>query len=271
MRNEEEFKESIKNHQLPLVVLDQKWHRLFAVHGKPEEIQDAESEVSGHLARQGKLNDDLKEYKKLKKKLMDNIVANMDAEGNATEIAVKEKKREEDKRLIDELNEKIAACDDELLELPIMIRESNERLMLLCMDYFYSKLRVNQRESKEIGDWIDQVRIDLKKNVIKKQNCDINNREIYAYLHDIFGPDVLDLFDIHYDEDGSPGYDDEPEGDKTQETGVDDSAQDEGKKSKKSGKSGKVKLLGKSRGKKKRGEDGEENFDIGDELEEEKS
>ena len=40
--------------------------------------------------------------------------------------------------------------------------------------------------------------MDLKKNIIKKQNRDINNREIYAYLHDILGPQVLDVFDIQY-------------------------------------------------------------------------
>ena len=43
-------------------------------------------------------------------------------------------------------------------------------------------------------------RVDLKKNIIRKQNRDINNREIYAYLHDIFGPSTLDLFDIHYED-----------------------------------------------------------------------
>lgn len=42
--------------------------------------------------------------------------------------------------------------------------------------------------------------MDLKKNIIRKQNRDINNREIYAYLHDIFGPSTLDLFDIHYED-----------------------------------------------------------------------
>ena len=55
-------------------------------------------------------------------------------------------------------------------------------------------------ESKEIEEWISGIRIELKKNIIKKQNRDINNREIYAYLHDIFGAEVLDLFDIQYDD-----------------------------------------------------------------------
>ena len=68
------------------------------------------------------------------------------------------------------------------------------------MDYFYEKIRINQKESIEIEEWINQVRIDLKKNIIRKQNHEINNREIYAYLHDIFGAEVINIFDIKYDE-----------------------------------------------------------------------
>lgn len=199
MHSEEDFRTAIKNKNVPLLVLDQKWHRLFAVHGKTEEIRDAESCVNGMLARQGKLNTDLREYRKLKNKLMDSIVQNMDAISESEKNPAKEKQLEEDKRLIDDLNEKIAACEDELLELPASIREANEQLMLLSMDYFYAKLRVNQEEAKEIADWITQVRIDLKKNIIRKQNREINNREIYAYLHDIFGAEVLNLFDIRYE------------------------------------------------------------------------
>ena len=79
------------------------------------------------------------------------------------------------------------------------------------MDYFYDKLRVNKAESDEIAEWINQVRVDLKKNIIKKQNRDINNREIYAYLHDIFGPSMLDLFDIRYEEKNEETENDEQE------------------------------------------------------------
>lgn len=61
------------------------------------------------------------------------------------------------------------------------------------MDYFSEKIEKNKLESKEIDDWIANIRVELKKNVIRKQNRDINNREIYSYLHDIFGAEVLDL------------------------------------------------------------------------------
>lgn len=194
MKNTDEFRKALEHKKLPLLVLDQKWHRLFAIHGKTDEIRNAETELNNLLARQGKLNSDLKDYKKVKNQLMDEIVQNMEgSDGNASD---KEKVRDKDKRMIDELNERIDAAEAELLELPQKMKQVNENLMILSMEYFYAKIKINTQESKEIEEWINQVRIDLKKNIIKKQNRDINNCEIYAYLHDICGPQVLDLFDV---------------------------------------------------------------------------
>ena len=198
MKTEEEFKKALSDKNIPILVLDQKWHRLFAIHGKTDEIKEAETEVSELLALQGKINNELKKLKKIKSQLMDDIVQNMDDENDNS--AEREKKRQENKKLIDEVNEKIAEEEDRLLEIPKEIKDANERLMILSMDYFYSKIRVNHTEAQEIEEWIAQVRIDLKKNIIRKQNRTINNKEIYSYLHDIFGAEVLDLFDIQYDD-----------------------------------------------------------------------
>ena len=74
--------------------------------------------------------------------------------------------------------------------------ETNERLMLASMEFCYEKLRTNDEEIKEIDAWIKQVRIDLKKNIIKKQNREINSKEIYSYMHDIFGAEIIDVFDL---------------------------------------------------------------------------
>ena len=198
MKTEEEFRAALSNKNIPLLVLDQKWHRLFAIHGKTDEIKEKEAKVNELLAQQGRANTELKKLKKIKNQLMDEIVQNMDDDDD--DSAEREKKRLENKKLIDEVNEKIDEEEELLLELPKEIKEVNESLMILSMDYFYSKLRVNQTEAKEIEDWIAQVRIDLKKNIIRKQNRTINNKEIYSYLHDIFGAEVLDLFDIQYDD-----------------------------------------------------------------------
>lgn len=191
MKERQDFKSALIGKTVPLLVLDQKWHRLFAVHGKTNEIKELESKLNNLLAEQGRLNNRLKELKKLKGRLLDEIVQGMED---------KEAKVEENKRLIDEINEKLEECEETLMDIPHEIRETNDALMLLSMDYFYEKIHVNQTESVEIEEWINQVRIDLKKNIIRKQNRDINNREIYAYLHDIFGAEVINIFDIKYDE-----------------------------------------------------------------------
>ena len=141
---------------------------------------------------QGKYNNELKNLKKLKSKIMSNIVANMGDDGD--------EKRDKDKQLIDEINEKADNIEGELIEIQKNIKAVNDRLMLLSMDYLSEKIEKNKLESKEIDDWIANIRVELKKNVIRKQNRDINNREIYSYLHDIFGAEVLDLFDIEYDD-----------------------------------------------------------------------
>lgn len=199
MKTEQDFKRALDGKQIPILILDQKWHRLFAIHGKTKEIKETEIQLNTLLGTQGKLNNRLKELKRLKGKLLDEIVQIMDNEEGNT----REKKQEENKRLVDEVNEKIDQCEEELVDIPYLIRETNDELMLLSMDYFYEKIRINQTESEEIEAWINQVRVDLKKNIIRKQNRDINNREMYAYLHDIFGPEVIDIFDIKYEEEQS--------------------------------------------------------------------
>lgn len=200
MENQKDFKSALINKTIPHLVLDQKWHRLFAIHGKTENIKALETQLNTLMGNEARLNMRLKELKKIKSQLMNNIVQNMDGTNDEGALSLREKKQEENKRLIEETNEKIDECEDELAEIPYQIRKTNEELMLASMEYFYDKLRVNRKESAEIEEWINQVRVELKKNIIRKQNRDINNREIYEYLHDIFGAEVIDIFDIKYDD-----------------------------------------------------------------------
>uniref|UniRef100_UPI0040560ACF hypothetical protein n=1 Tax=Agathobacter sp. TaxID=2021311 RepID=UPI0040560ACF len=200
MEKEQEFRRALADKKMAPVVLDQKWHRLFAVHGKTNEIKALEKEINLLLARQGKLNNHLKDLKRLKGQLLDGIVQNMDNSNESGNEKTREKKLEENKRLIDEVNRKLEECEDELIDIPYKIHSANDELMILSMEYFYEKIRVNRDKSSELEEWINQTRVELKRNIIRKQNCDINNREMYAYLHDVFGAAVIDLFDIRFED-----------------------------------------------------------------------
>ncbi len=200
MKDEAIFRAALSDKQLPVLLLDEKWHRLFAVHGKPEALQQTEQELGELLAEQGRCNQDLKDLRKLKATLMGNIVQNMDGASEEKERSLESKRLGEDRRLIEEVNEKIETCADRLLELPRLIRDKNEQLMLSTMEYGYEKMRVNEREANEISEWIASVRVELKKKIIRKQSCEANSREIYAYMHDVFGPQIIDLYDIQFEE-----------------------------------------------------------------------
>ena len=200
MAEEKDFSVFLQNKRIPICTLDQKWHKLFALKGKPDEVVECEKELNELLKHQGKLNTDIKDLKKLKTKLMGNIVENMEGTHEENKGRISSKKLDEDKRLIDEINEKLAEYEDELLDMPREIGRANKELMRLTVKYCYENLRMNVAEIREVSDWITQVRIDLKKNIIKKQNREINSRQIYAYMHDIFGVQMMDVFDLDNDD-----------------------------------------------------------------------
>lgn len=183
--------------RVPIAILDNKWHRLFAKVEKTKDIEKKEQKLNELLRQQGKINNEIKEIKKLKMNLMDQIVSLM-------EDSSSEKKVEENKRLIDECNEKLESYDEITMELPKEIAQANKELMNLTMEVCYDELHSNEKDIDELQKWLDNIRVELKKNVVRKQEMEIANQEIYSYMHDIFGAEVIGLFDMKYNPSDKP-------------------------------------------------------------------
>lgn len=193
-----DYEQVIKNHKIPILVLDNKWHQIFTKMKKTKQLEKDEEQMHELLKRQGKLNNDLKEIKKLKNKLMKElIVISNEARSNPDDEKI-ERKLEEHKRLIEECNQKTEEYEDEVFQIPRTMDALNQQMMLQTMNICYTKIQKNQEDIKEIAKWITQVRIELKKNLIRKQERELGNQELYTYLHDIFGPDVIEMFDMQY-------------------------------------------------------------------------
>jgi hypothetical protein len=188
---ERDFSTAIAKIKVPMLILDQKWHRLFALGGKPEDVKQLEAKENELLKREAELKKEQKDLKKVKENLMASVMSNM--EGTSDLVS---KKLDDDKRLLEECNQRLEANEDELLDIPKQTDEVNRNLMLATMDYCYDKLRTNSTEAEEITEWIKDIRVQLKKNVIRKHNREINNKEIYSYMHDVFGMEVLNIFDM---------------------------------------------------------------------------
>ena len=66
------------------------------------------------------------------------------------------------------------------------------------MEYCYTHMQDNTEEILEISKWIVEMKEELKTNIRKKQEKEYYNHIIYSYMHDIFGAEVINLFDMKY-------------------------------------------------------------------------
>ena len=192
---DKQFSEALQGKKIPILTLDNKWYKLLDQDSRSQ-LSDSEEALNSLLRRQGKLNTEVKNIKKLKKRLMSEIVEL--AEDSAQVEDETTKKIEQNKKLVEECNDKLSVYKDELLEIPMEIDKLNSRLMMATMEQCYETMHENTKEIEEISKWVTEVRIELKKKLIKKQEMEQKNHAIYSYMHDVFGAEVIDLFDIQF-------------------------------------------------------------------------
>lgn len=198
-RREELYIPAVKAKNIPLLTLDNKWHKLFTQTQPDKTIARLEKELNELIKRQSKVKSEADKVRALKKKLMKEIVDNAQ-EASVANDEKAQKKAEENTRLINECNEKLDGYRGEMQELPKRIEKVNTELMLHTMDICYDRIKKNEKEIKETTQWVTQIRIELKKRLIRKQEQEQMNQALYSYMHDIFGAEVIELFDMEYKE-----------------------------------------------------------------------
>lgn len=193
---QEAFQAALSGKKIPILTLDNKWYRLLD-EGTRAAVKGMEDQLNDLLKRQGKLNTETGDIIKLKKKLISEIVP-LVSEVDQTGDKSLEKKIDQNKRLVEECNQRIENNKDELMELPREIDRVNFQLMMATMDYCYDTMQENSEEIEQIDAWVREIRIELKKRLVRKQEMEHQNLELYSYMHDIFGADVVDVFDMQY-------------------------------------------------------------------------
>lgn len=191
------YEKALEGKKIPILTLDNKWYKLFPDLNKYPEILELARKLNDLLKRQGKINTETKDLKSIKMRLVQEIVPLVDELEQNYDKSL-EKKIDDNKRLIEECNQKLEAYQDEILEIPAQIEEANHRLMVATMDYCYDNMQDNTREIQEIAKWVADIRVELKNNLVRKQEKEILNRQMYSYMHDIFGPNVIEMFDMKY-------------------------------------------------------------------------
>ena len=178
----------LKGKKVPILVLDQRWHKLFPDGVKPNEIVSIEQKVNELLKEQGKLVNEIKDLKKAKKKLLDAIVSGMSDAGN-------DKKKDKQQKLLLETKERIEKQSDRLMELPYEIKKANEELLVAGMAYCYDELTSRTEELETLTEEINVQREELKEKVAYRVELEESVDATYSLMHDLLGREVMNLFD----------------------------------------------------------------------------
>ena len=94
--------------QIPILTLDERWYHLITDKLKTDEICYWEKQVNELLKKQGQVNNDIKEVKKIKNQLIQDVVDNMQDDDNDPKRA---KVMEKNQRLIQEAKDKGTLID----------------------------------------------------------------------------------------------------------------------------------------------------------------
>lgn len=79
--------------------------------------------------------------------------------------------------------------------MPDLIKAANEKLVLAGVGDCYDLLNQNEQDLKEITQWIEQTRMELKKRILLKQEKEEINTKITSYMHNLLGSYCMEFFD----------------------------------------------------------------------------
>ena len=193
-----ELRRVIRNSNVPILILDSRWHELFPEFRKTNRIKELERVINELLKKQGKISEDRKEMKKLKQRLMEEIISNMSEDGG--EVGrLKQKKQEKSQKMILEINQKLEESEEELDSIPGKIKRANEELLLESLRIWKEEMDANSEQIEAIEAWILNAREKLKENILRKQDMETRNTEMYSYMHDLLGARLMEQVDLRHD------------------------------------------------------------------------
>lgn len=192
-KNKVDIKLNVKTHPL---TLDQRWHALFS-NSKTRKMKSLEDELNKLLKTQGQYHNDFKEYSQLKRKIMTDILESM-PEAFEEEKNPSLDNMDKNKKYIEEINSKLDHIEEALINLPKEIDTVNGELLQLSMSLCYERMLKNKELLNDMDKRISILRDQLKELAVKKMESKEEYDKLYAYMHDMVGPNVIEQFDQVY-------------------------------------------------------------------------
>ena len=187
----------LRKNDISLLTLDERWNSLFVNIEKTAVIKKCEDKIRELLKIQARLISEEKEISQKKKKQMEKIMKlTTEAFDNNSENAKIEMKGCE--KEIKVINERAAALQQELDEVPDRIKDTNLELLEETVVAVYFKIRTNQKRAEDLGKLIEETHLKLKEYIEEKGTLAEDYTDIYSYFHDLLGGEELEKLDKEF-------------------------------------------------------------------------
>ena len=189
---EERFLERFRGEDTPILILDERWLRIFPDNYKTSQIKKLEKELREAVVHQAKLNSDIENAEKTKKQLMDRIIRFM----NAAQVSAKEaKKQEKSQEFIKDINVQLTDLEAEYEKMPETIKELNEELLIESLRVCYRRMKQNKEQMVEQKELIAEAKALLEERTKEKERIQKETEHIFTFMHRIYGSRIIELFD----------------------------------------------------------------------------
>ncbi len=193
--NRELLWEAIKNKKIAVLTLDSRWNMLFEDARKQPVIKKLVKQLNGLFKEQGGTVNKVKDMKVLKKKLMNNVIDNMEESSDENVNKLRNRKQEANHKLIGDINSQLSESSDRLMELPYEIQRVNQELLLESMLICYDTINTNNLEINALDADIERLNEQLREARVRKVSLEKETNAMYSFMHDMVGGEIIDIFD----------------------------------------------------------------------------
>lgn len=190
-------KKTLRKNDISLLILDERWNKLFASTPKTPLIASSEEKLKELLKEQARITAEAREIAAVKKKHMDRIMQLTPAVFEQNDEAAKKEMVFCEKE-IKRINDRIKKIEEALEVMPDRIKAANLELLENTVNIVYFKIRNSSKRVEELEKLIEETRTKLKEYIDEKESLSQDDTDIYSYFHDLLGGEEIERLDNEF-------------------------------------------------------------------------
>ncbi len=196
-RNKKFDTRTLRKNDISLLILDERWNKLFINTPKSSSIERSEEKLKALLKEEARLIAEQKEIAAAKRVHMDRIIK------LTPEVFEKNDENAKKEMLISEheikrINSRSKSIEELLDEMPNRKRQANLELLEETVNIVYYKIGSARKRVKELEKLIEEARSRLKEYIDEKETLSQDDTDIYSYFHDLLGGEELEKLDREF-------------------------------------------------------------------------